>query len=136
MAKRWEAVCGQREYFNVAAGKHIGDTSLEIMRQGAYWARPGLADRGATREISKAFERAEFPHFDRQRVPRVAYAGVMRYDGDEGVPDAIRTLIQAGIKASGRTWWSSGVSGRAGLQGGGVRAHAIKPSTPLPTRPP
>ena len=54
----------------------------------------------------------------------------------EGVPDAIRTLIQAGIKASGRTWWSSGVSGRAGLQGGGVRAHAIKPSTPLPTRPP
>jgi 2,3-bisphosphoglycerate-independent phosphoglycerate mutase len=39
-------------------------------------------------EISKAFEAAEgeFPHFDRVRVPKVRYAGIMEYDGDGGIP--------------------------------------------------
>lgn len=39
-------------------------------------------------EISQAFEAAEgeFPHFDRQRVPNVRYAGIMEYDGDGGIP--------------------------------------------------
>jgi 2,3-bisphosphoglycerate-independent phosphoglycerate mutase len=39
-------------------------------------------------EISKAFEVGEdFDRFDRQRVPDVYFAGMMLYDGDEGIPE-------------------------------------------------
>ena len=40
-------------------------------------------------EITAAFETpaaADFPHFDRRRVPAVEYAGMMEYDGDAHVP--------------------------------------------------
>lgn len=39
-------------------------------------------------EISTAFEAAEgeFPHFDRVRVPKTRYAGMMQYDGDANIP--------------------------------------------------
>lgn len=37
-------------------------------------------------EISRAFEDAEFPHFDRERRPDVLYAGMMQYDGDYNIP--------------------------------------------------
>lgn len=39
-------------------------------------------------EISAAFEadEGEFSHFDRKRVPKVRYAGMMQYDGDAGIP--------------------------------------------------
>jgi 2,3-bisphosphoglycerate-independent phosphoglycerate mutase len=37
-------------------------------------------------EISKAFERADFPHFDRGPRPDVLFLGMMQYDGDERVP--------------------------------------------------
>lgn len=38
-------------------------------------------------EITQAFESgAEFSHFDRIRVPKVFYAGMMQYDGDLGIP--------------------------------------------------
>ena len=37
-------------------------------------------------ELSQAFEDDTFPHFDRGRRPRVAFAGMMQYDGDLGVP--------------------------------------------------
>lgn len=39
-------------------------------------------------EISRAFEAAEgeFPYFDRVRVPKTRYAGMMQYDGDAGIP--------------------------------------------------
>jgi len=37
-------------------------------------------------EISRAFEEAEFKEFERQRVPRVLYAGLMQYDGDALIP--------------------------------------------------
>lgn len=37
-------------------------------------------------EISKAFEQEDFTHFDRKRFPKVLYAGMMEYDGDEHVP--------------------------------------------------
>lgn len=39
-------------------------------------------------EISTAVEAAEgsFPHFDRKRVPKVRYAGMMQYDGDADIP--------------------------------------------------
>ena len=37
-------------------------------------------------EISKAFTDADFDRFDRGRLPVVAYAGMMEYDGDLGIP--------------------------------------------------
>lgn len=38
-------------------------------------------------EISRAFtEGASFTEFDRQRLPQVAFAGMMLYDGDAGIP--------------------------------------------------
>lgn len=37
-------------------------------------------------ELSKAFENEEFNEFDRVRVPKVFYAGMMEYDGDLHIP--------------------------------------------------
>ncbi len=37
-------------------------------------------------EISRAFDEKDFSAFDRERVPDVAYAGMMEYDGDLKIP--------------------------------------------------
>ncbi len=37
-------------------------------------------------EISKAFDDADFSHFDRVRYPKVVYAGMLEYDGDLHIP--------------------------------------------------
>ena len=37
-------------------------------------------------ELTMAFEQAQFTHFDRVRVPRVHFAGMMQYDGDLKLP--------------------------------------------------
>jgi 2,3-bisphosphoglycerate-independent phosphoglycerate mutase len=37
-------------------------------------------------EISRAFTESDFDVFDRERVPEVAYAGMMEYDGDLSIP--------------------------------------------------
>ncbi len=37
-------------------------------------------------EISKAFEDPSFNVFDRERMPKVQYAGMMLYDGDNNIP--------------------------------------------------
>jgi len=37
-------------------------------------------------EISRAFEEADFKHFDRRRWPQVTYAGMLEYDGDLHIP--------------------------------------------------
>lgn len=37
-------------------------------------------------EISKAFEEQDFGHFNRLRVPKVFFAGMMQYDGDALIP--------------------------------------------------
>lgn len=37
-------------------------------------------------EITKAFESESFDYFDRQRVPKVTYAGMLEYDGDLKIP--------------------------------------------------
>lgn len=37
-------------------------------------------------EISRAFEESDFEEFDRIRVPKVYYAGMMQYDGDALIP--------------------------------------------------
>ncbi|KAK7202302.1 2,3-bisphosphoglycerate-independent phosphoglycerate mutase [Novymonas esmeraldas] len=38
-------------------------------------------------ELSRAFEDQDFDKFDRVRVPKIRYAGMMRYDGDLGIPN-------------------------------------------------
>lgn len=38
-------------------------------------------------EISKAFEDEVFEAFDRVRFPKVAYAGMLQYDGDDKIPE-------------------------------------------------
>eukprot|EP00759_Apiculatamorpha_spiralis_P026359 PhF_6_TR29349/c0_g1_i2/m.43137/K15633/gpmI; 2,3-bisphosphoglycerate-independent phosphoglycerate mutase len=38
-------------------------------------------------QISRAFEDTTFTKFDRVRHPKVRYAGMMRYDGDLGIPE-------------------------------------------------
>ncbi len=37
-------------------------------------------------EISRAFEEEDFPFFDRVRVPKIKYAGILQYDGDLLIP--------------------------------------------------
>ncbi len=37
-------------------------------------------------EISRAFEEENFSQFDRKRVPKIFYAGMMEYDGDLHIP--------------------------------------------------
>ena len=37
-------------------------------------------------QISRAFEEPDFAEFDRRRVPKVFYAGMMQYDGDALIP--------------------------------------------------
>lgn len=37
-------------------------------------------------EICRAFEEKDFPAFDRKRVPRVFFAGMLQYDGDLKIP--------------------------------------------------
>ena len=37
-------------------------------------------------EISRAFTEESFPYFDRKRVPKVFFAGMMEYDGDLHIP--------------------------------------------------
>ena len=37
-------------------------------------------------EISRAFEEQDFSKFDRKRYPKVAYAGMLEYDGDLHIP--------------------------------------------------
>jgi 2,3-bisphosphoglycerate-independent phosphoglycerate mutase len=37
-------------------------------------------------EISRAFTETDFSAFERGKVPQVAYAGMMEYDGDLGIP--------------------------------------------------
>ncbi len=37
-------------------------------------------------EISRAFEEPDFKEFDRVRIPKVFYAGLMQYDGDALIP--------------------------------------------------
>lgn len=39
-------------------------------------------------QISRAFEEAEFSHFDRKKAPDVFYAGIMQYDGDANIPSS------------------------------------------------
>lgn len=61
-------------------------------------------------EISKAFEDAHLPQFDRVRVPKVVYAGMLEYDGDLHIPKRylvsppeIRNTMGEALASSGVT---------------------------------
>jgi 2,3-bisphosphoglycerate-independent phosphoglycerate mutase len=60
-------------------------------------------------EITRAFEEADFDKFDRVRVPRVTYAGMLQYDGDLKLPK--RFLVDPPAIS---TPWASG-SAKAGI---------------------
>lgn len=60
-------------------------------------------------EISRAFEDEEFTHFDRKRRPKVRYAGMMRYDGDLGIPNNFLVPPPKLSKTSGEYLAASGV---------------------------
>ena len=65
-------------------------------------------------EISRAFEEAEFAEFDRVRVPKVYYAGMMQYDGDAAIPANYLVEPPAIDRTLGQY-----------LCGAGVRSYAI-----------
>jgi 2,3-bisphosphoglycerate-independent phosphoglycerate mutase len=65
-------------------------------------------------ELSMAFEQDDFTHFDRQRRPKVFYAGMMEYDGDVHVPKNY-LLPHASIPGSLGQY----------LCGAGVRSYAV-----------
>lgn len=66
-------------------------------------------DRGI--EISQAFEGGEeFSRFDRVRVPKVCYAGMMQYDGDLHLPKRFLVNPPAIDRTSGEYLCASGVS--------------------------
>jgi 2,3-bisphosphoglycerate-independent phosphoglycerate mutase len=61
-------------------------------------------------EITRAFEEASFDKFDRVRVPRVAYAGMLQYDGDLKLPKRFLVAPPA-IKDTMGEWFSkSGIT--------------------------
>lgn len=62
-------------------------------------------------EISQAFENedSEFKHFDRKRFPKVRYAGMMRYDGDLGIPKKFLVPPPSISKTSGEYLAATGV---------------------------
>ncbi|HJW23857.1 MAG TPA: 2,3-bisphosphoglycerate-independent phosphoglycerate mutase [Rhodocyclaceae bacterium] len=56
-------------------------------------------------EISRAFEEAEFDKFDRVRLPKVAFAGMLQYDGDLKIPKRFLVAPPA-IKDTMGEWFS------------------------------
>jgi len=62
-------------------------------------------------EITAAFEKgADFDKFDRKRVPKVQYAGMMEYDGDSHVPAQYLVSPPAIDKTMGEYLAASGIS--------------------------
>jgi len=61
-------------------------------------------------EISRAFVDPTFDGFDRQRVPRVRYAGMMQYDGDLQLPPRFLVTPPAIDRTMGEYLAASGVS--------------------------
>ncbi|MBP8169489.1 MAG: 2,3-bisphosphoglycerate-independent phosphoglycerate mutase [Azonexus sp.] len=56
-------------------------------------------------EITRAFEEASFDKFDRVRVPKVTYAGMLQYDGDLQLPKRFLVAPPA-IKDTMGEWFS------------------------------
>ncbi len=60
-------------------------------------------------EISKAFESEAFPYFERTPFPKVAYAGMMQYDGDALIPSRYLVAPPGIDRTLGEYLASSGV---------------------------
>ncbi|GMO31087.1 MAG: 2,3-bisphosphoglycerate-independent phosphoglycerate mutase [Termitinemataceae bacterium] len=60
-------------------------------------------------EITQAFEQDNFTHFDRTKLPKVVYAGMMEYDGDLHIPTRYLVSPPAIDRTMGEYLASSGV---------------------------
>jgi len=60
-------------------------------------------------EITRAFEDANFNKFDRKRVPKVTYAGMLQYDGDLKLPNRFLVPPPAIQNTSGEWFSKSGI---------------------------
>ena len=61
-------------------------------------------------EISRAFEEAAFDKFDRVRMPKVTYAGMLQYDGDLKLPARFLVAPPAIKDTSGEWFAKSGIA--------------------------
>ncbi len=61
-------------------------------------------------QISRAFEEPNFTEFDRQRHPKVFYAGMMQYDGDAQIPSSYLVEPPAIDGTIGQYFCGSGVT--------------------------
>ncbi|WP_153109667.1 2,3-bisphosphoglycerate-independent phosphoglycerate mutase [Propionivibrio limicola] len=61
-------------------------------------------------EITRAFEDADFDKFDRVRVPKVTYAGMLQYDGDLKLPKRFLVAPPAIQDTSGEWFSKSGLT--------------------------
>jgi len=61
-------------------------------------------------EISRAFEDANFDKFDRVRVPKVTYAGMLQYDGDLKIPQRFLVAPPAIRDTTGEWFAKSGIA--------------------------
>ncbi|HQO28836.1 MAG TPA: 2,3-bisphosphoglycerate-independent phosphoglycerate mutase [Accumulibacter sp.] len=61
-------------------------------------------------EITRAFEEADFDKFDRQRLPKVTYAGMLQYDGDLKLPRRFLVDPPAILDTMGEWFAKTGIS--------------------------
>ena len=61
-------------------------------------------------EITRAFEEANFDKFDRVRVPKVTYAGMLQYDGDLKLPKRFLVNPPAILDTSGEWFSKAGIA--------------------------
>ncbi|MCM8626890.1 2,3-bisphosphoglycerate-independent phosphoglycerate mutase [Accumulibacter sp.] len=61
-------------------------------------------------EITRAFEESGFDRFDRRRVPRVTYAGMLQYDGDLKLPKRFLVDPPAILDTMGEWFSRSGIT--------------------------
>ena len=61
-------------------------------------------------EITRAFEESNFDKFDRVRVPKVTYAGMLQYDGDLKLPKRFLVNPPAILDTSGEWFAKSGIT--------------------------
>ncbi|EXI80766.1 MAG: 2,3-bisphosphoglycerate-independent phosphoglycerate mutase [Candidatus Accumulibacter appositus] len=61
-------------------------------------------------EITRAFEDADFDKFDRLRVPKVTYAGMLQYDGDLKLPNRFLVDPPAILDTMGEWFAKAGIT--------------------------
>lgn len=61
-------------------------------------------------EISRAFEETDFAEFDRIRIPKVFYAGLMQYDGDALIPENYLVQPPAIDRTLGEYFCATGIT--------------------------